>query len=530
MLLVAQHDQRRRPGLLVEFFHGGAAVDIGLEFLGEGLRLEHDHLHRGGHFLHLGRGLRRVAWQGRHRAAVDLHRLDRAGLLEQMLESREHLRRALAPERKTRDAEPALGPSDLVVPLCGCRRRVAGLLGVIDIEQFPQLLDLGLVGIGRRVRRRHLVDRLHRVFLTRHDRIGHARLKTLLDVREAVGWIGDRGHQRELGVLDQHRVEFVDLPERRQALDHRADTVRPVGGWIKAGNPQRARPLANQFAVVDQIVADQHDALPAFVADLFPLAPEAPDDLRAHRWLLVHLLAQFGRDLRPDVLADKFANIGVAGVADGKTIVDLAIRPEIDFEFAQGNRGHRDRGRWMRPIDPRRHGAEREIRIERLCQFRVEVRRLHGLENLAIVLLDLVLDLVPCAGRQIHAGAALAPRQRFRHERGDDLRDEVLAKNERFVGVEFGGIQHALLRRCGHRRDRALALRRAEEIAFLQIEFDVALFGAALGEAIQRLLVQVDLRIRARCGGALCHQTAPGRAATLGAPGAATLEMARCVP
>jgi hypothetical protein len=49
---------------------------------------------------------------------------------------------------------------------------------------------------------------------------------------------------------------------------------------------------------------------------------------------------------------------------------------------------------------------------------------------------------------------------RLRHEGVDDLGDEILAQDERLVGVEFGGVQHSLLRRLGHRGDGALPLRR----------------------------------------------------------------------
>src|SRR5579864_1331852 len=101
----------------------------------------------------------------------------------------------------------------------------------------------------------------------------------------------------------------------------------------------------------------------------------------------------------------------------------------------------------MWPLYPQTNRADRQVRIERLRHLRIEVRRLHRVEDRLIIGLDLIFDLLPdrtlfAAGKK-HAGAALAPWLVRRHEAVDDLGDEVAAKNERLVSVEIACVLDA---------------------------------------------------------------------------------------
>jgi hypothetical protein len=286
-------------------------------------------------------------------------------------------------------------------------------------------------------------------------RIGHAGLKPLLDRGKAVVGVADRRLDRHFGVLDPHQFELVDLAQARHVLQQRAVAPRPVRVRIPAEHDQRAAALALEHGVVDQLLADIDRVLPAFVAVIVPQPPEAPPQFGSLGRLLGDGFLGFSVDLFPDFLAEQRLDVAVARVADHEAVIDLAVRPEVDLDFADRAGQHFDRAARPRRLDPQRHRADRQVRVERLADFGVEVRGLHRVEDRLVAILGVLRDRVELFLADEHALAALAPRRGFRHVGVDHLGGEIAAQLERKVGVELGRIEQALLRRRRGRQDGA---------------------------------------------------------------------------
>src|SRR5262249_36835241 len=142
--------------LVEDRLHGLLAIDEGLELLRPRLAEKLDRLRAHRDFLLLGRALGGVHRPRRYRLAVDLERRYRAVALQQVLEAEVILHRAFAPEAHAGRSDAALRTRKLIHPLRRGRRRVAALLGIVDVEQPADAVlgRLGLVDRGLHVDRR----------------------------------------------------------------------------------------------------------------------------------------------------------------------------------------------------------------------------------------------------------------------------------------------------------------------------------------------------------------------------------------